>query len=193
MLYKGYIFDLDGTLVDSAHDYQAIRAELGLAQGEPILEAIASWESQERAKAHEIIHRHELRGAQASTLIPGVIDFLNFLSEHDKPVAIFTRNSRNVTLATLEKHDLKFSQIISRDDAAAKPAPDGLSLIATSWGFSSSQILYVGDYLYDLQAGLAASMPTALYLSAPADFDTTGCVISFSHYSQLQRFVNGKN
>ena len=35
-----WIFDLDGTLTVAAHDFDAIRAELGLPQGRPILEAL---------------------------------------------------------------------------------------------------------------------------------------------------------
>ena len=35
---KGVVFDLDGTLVDSRLDFDAIRAELDFPQGRPILE-----------------------------------------------------------------------------------------------------------------------------------------------------------
>ena len=36
-----WIFDLDGTLTIAVHDFDAIRDELGLPAGEPILEAMS--------------------------------------------------------------------------------------------------------------------------------------------------------
>ena len=37
---RGIIFDMDGTLVDSRLDYDAIRREMGLPAGMPILEGL---------------------------------------------------------------------------------------------------------------------------------------------------------
>ena len=47
-------------------------------------------------------------------------------------------------------------------------------------------MLFIGDYIYDLQAGLAAGVPTALYLPAPADFDTTGAAFHFESFESLK-------
>lgn len=190
MKYQAFIFDLDGTLVDSALDFQALRAELGLGPNDPILESIAPWSDQRRAEAHAVIHRHELRGCEVSTLIPGVTEFLKLLAARKKPAALFTRNSREVALTTMRKHSLDFELVVSRDDAPAKPKPDGLHVIAKTWGLPPSEILFVGDYLYDLQAGQAAQMPTALYLTQPADFDAAGAVFQFGHFDDLPRFVD---
>lgn len=189
MKYQAFIFDLDGTLVDSALDFQALRLELGLSPNDPILESIAEWTEERRAWAHDVIHQHERRGAEVSTLMPGVAEFLTLIASRQKPVALFTRNSREVALATLQKHGLEFSLVISRDDAPAKPKPDGLHVIAETLGLSPSEILFVGDYLYDLQAGQAAQMPTALYLCEPADFDAEGAVFQFGHFDELHGFV----
>ncbi len=183
--YQAYIFDLDGTLVDSALDFNAIRRDLGIELDAPILEAIEDWEPVRKKRALEIIHQHENKGAEASVMIPGVLDFLKVLKEQNKPTAVFTRNSKKVTELTLKKHALEFSMVVTRDDAPAKPDPSGLHAIAKNWNLKNSEILYVGDYHYDLLAGRAAQMPTALYLNTPADFDTSGAIWSFVDYQEL--------
>lgn len=183
--YRGFIFDLDGTLVDSALDFAAIREDLGLAENEPILESIAPWSPDERVKAYRIIDRHEEAGANASILIPGVAEFLAKLKKENKLTAVFTRNSKKVTQLTLAKHALEFAVVMTRDDAPAKPDPTALHLIAKQWNCANHEMLFVGDYLYDLRAGIAAQVPTALYLTSDPDFDTEGACFSFRSYSEL--------
>jgi hypothetical protein len=185
--FKGFIFDLDGTLVDSALDFKAIRADLGLEAGAPILESVSKWHEKKRLEAYNTIGQHELKGAHASSLIPGVIQFLDRLKLQNKPLAVFTRNSRPVTELTLLKHNLQFSIVMTRDEAPAKPDPTALHFIIKKWGFKNHEVLFVGDYLYDLQAGLAAQVPTALFLNTPPDFDTSGATFCFSSYSELEQ------
>ena len=189
MKYRGFVFDLDGTLVDSALDFALIRKDLGIDSQAPILETVANWPEDQRRKANAIIHRHELTGAEVSILIQGVEEFLNVLKSHDIPFAIFTRNSRTVTLATVEKHPVLKTTLITRDDGPPKPDPHGLKKIARDWNFAPHEILFVGDYLYDLQAGVAAGVPTALYLNQEPDFNTDSAVFCFRDYSELYELV----
>ena len=52
MPIRAAIFDLDGTLVDSGLDFDLMRAEMGLARGLPLLEAIAAVEAEIAARCH---------------------------------------------------------------------------------------------------------------------------------------------
>jgi len=52
---KLVIFDLDGTLLDSPLDFDAIRCEIGLPDGQPILEALEGLPPPERARAEAVI------------------------------------------------------------------------------------------------------------------------------------------
>jgi phosphoglycolate phosphatase-like HAD superfamily hydrolase len=92
-----------------------------------------------------------------------------------------------VTEMTLLKHGLQFSIVMTRDDAPAKPDPTALHSITKKWGLKNHEVLFVGDYLYDLQAGLAAQVPTALFLSNPPDFDTKGATFCFSSFTELEQ------
>ncbi|MFN9068390.1 MAG: HAD family hydrolase, partial [Bdellovibrionales bacterium] len=149
------------------------------------------WPHPEKQKAIETIHRFELEGAMNSTLIPGVEEFLIELKSKKIPVALFTRNSREIATITSLQHGLNFDLIITRDEAPPKPKPDGLKKIARYFGVPTTDMLFIGDYLYDLQAGLASQTPTALYLNSTPDFDTEGCAFTFSSYFYLKNRLWG--
>ncbi len=186
MIFKGFIFDLDGTLVDSKLNFENIRTDLELPTDAPILEEIARWPSEKKKWAQAILDKHEVAGAEDSVIYPGVAEFLKELKKQNRPHAIFTRNSRIATERTLQKHKMDFSLVITRDDAPAKPSPEGLLQIINSFQIPKQETLYIGDYLYDLQAGRAAQIPTAIYLSTlPLDFDITGAHFTFEDFFQL--------
>ena len=188
MNYKAFIFDMDGTLVDAQLDFYQLRRELGIEAYKPLLEEVATWPEHQKENAHRIIDACEMTGAYNSTLYSGVEDFLATLNEYQIPTALFTRNSRQATAVTLQKHRLNFDVVITREDAPPKPEPDGLLFITQHLNISPSQALYIGDYLYDLQAGRAADIPTALYTpTPPTDFDPAGAQFTFSCFHQLRR------
>lgn len=171
MVLKGIIFDLDGTLVDSRLDFAAMRADLGLAQGVPILEALALIIDQdERHKADAIVLRHEHQGAERATLMPGAAELIQSLHERGIKTAIFTRNAREVAALTLQRLQLPIDTVIAREDAPPKPDPTGLFKICEQWQCKVDEAVFVGDYLYDLEAGRRAGMRTVLYAPEPADF-----------------------
>jgi HAD superfamily hydrolase (TIGR01509 family) len=116
MAIRGAIFDMDGTLVDSSLDFEAMRREMGLAGGLPLLEAIAQASADDAERCWAILHEHERRGAQRATLYPGVREFLDTLGQRGLRRAIFTRNSRLSTAATLERLRLEFDPIVCRED-----------------------------------------------------------------------------
>lgn len=168
MPVRGVIFDLDGTLVDSRLDFDAMRREMGFARGQPILETIATLsQGAERERCLEILHEHERRGAHAATLMPGARELLDELSARGLPQAILTRNSRAMTDLALSRLALSFSQVLTREDAPPKPHPGGLHMICSQWELSPTDVLFVGDFHFDLVAGRAAGIRTVLY--APDD------------------------
>ena len=163
----GAIFDLDGTLVDSGLDFDAIRADLDFAPKQLILETVDRLPAgAEKDRCHAVLRKHELRGAQRATLMPGVAGFLEALAERSIRTGILTRNSRESTDITLHRLQLELHPVLTRDDVPAKPDPAGLLSICKDWACGPSEAIYVGDYLFDIQAGQNANMRTVLY--APA-------------------------
>ena len=164
MPLRGVIFDLDGTLVDSRLDFDAIRRDLDLPAGQPILEALALIPSgTEKDRCLAVLRDHELKGADRATLMPGVADFLTELAQRGLKTGILTRNSRESTVLTLRRLRLEFSVVMTRDEVPPKPDPTGLLEICRMWNVGTSEVVYVGDYLFDLLAGKNADIRTVLF------------------------------
>ncbi|RYZ71825.1 MAG: HAD family hydrolase [Proteobacteria bacterium] len=187
--FKAYVFDLDGTLIDSKIDFAGMRAELNCVDGDDVLSMIEAMAGAARLSALEIVHRHEQTAAQTSTLIEGAREFIEAARALKIPCAILTRNSRETALHCLDLHKIEVDLVVAREDSPPKPDPSGLLMIAKHFGVEPSSMLFVGDYIYDLRAGLNAGVPTALYLPLEADFDTTGSHFHFSSYAELQKRV----
>lgn len=160
----GVIFDLDGTLVSSELDFSLIKAQIGCPDNEDLLDFIAQLPSPYmREEAMNIVHQHELLDAQHATLLPGVNEAIALLNDRNIPMAIVTRNFDKAAALKLKNNPLPISTVLTRSDAPAKPDPSALNAIATLWNISADNLLYVGDYLYDIQAAHNANMRACLY------------------------------
>lgn len=166
MKFSAVFFDLDGTLIDSKLDFDAMRRDLNFPKGAPILEEIEKLTDIEQiAWSMEIVHKHELLGAQNSKLIEGVSEVLEYLHQHKIPTGILTRNSRFCTDLMLSKHNLDFDQVITREDCAPKPSPEGLLILARHFKVEPKNCLYVGDFHFDIITAHNANMQSALIQS----------------------------
>src|SRR5262249_11536391 len=118
----------------------------------------------ELTAARSILDRHEHTAAAAAELLPGVCEFLAWLGTRQVRRAVLTRNSRSAAAAALARCGLAehFDQVVSRDDAPYKPQPEGVWRICAAWGLAPTEVLMLGDYLYDIQVGRRAGTRTAL-------------------------------
>jgi len=162
-MLRGVIFDLDGTLVDSQLDFSAMRAEMGLPDGLPILEALDTMDAPERERCLAVLHRHEHEGAERATLIPGVIELHTHLAARRVPQAVVTRNARHLALRVLERLQLQFDPVVGREDGPVKPDPAAILGICEKWNVSPSEVVVIGDYLFDIEAGRRAGARTVLF------------------------------
>ena len=159
-----WIFDLDGTLTVSAHDFEHIRRELGLAPQTPILEALQAMPAGQSAPLWEKLNELECYYAGKSTVMQGARELLQRLQAEGRNMAILTRNTMPVVLQTLKAcaidqfFDPEF--IFDRDSCTPKPSPDGICQLLELWQASMSDAVMVGDYLFDLEAGRAAGVAT---------------------------------
>ena len=62
----------------------------------------------------------------------------------------------------MKRVGLTFDPVLAREDAPPKPEPDGILRICAAWGLLPSEILMIGDYIYDVDAGRRAGAQTAL-------------------------------
>ena len=161
---KGVIFDLDGTLVSSELNFSLIKAQVGCPAELDLLEYIEQLPSPYmREEAMNIVHQHELLDAQTATLLPGVVEAVNALRAKNIPMAIVTRNFDKAATLKLQHNPLPIETVLTRTEAPAKPDPSALLMIARQWSMPVDNVIYVGDFLYNIQAAHNAKMRACLY------------------------------
>jgi len=174
---RHWIFDLDGTLTVSAHDFEHMRRELGLAPEAPILEALQAMPQIEAAPLWELLNELEFYYAGKTSLMQGAPELLQYLHEKGCRLAILTRNTMPVVKHTLEacaiEHFFPVDYILDRDSCIPKPSPDGINQLLRMWQAEVCDSVMVGDYLYDLEAGKAAGVAT-VHLDNRGDVDWSG-------------------
>jgi phosphoglycolate phosphatase len=179
-IVRGIIFDLDGTLVDSAGEIATALARtfdsLGLAPvpraqvermiGRGVRVLV------ERALAHvgargvdvdEAVVTFELHYAQTvgtdATLFEGVSQGLGLLEARGMPLAVVTNKPRYFTLQLLERLGVAryFAAVVAGDDGhPKKPAPDMVLSAAQALGCAPREALVIGDSDNDTVAARAA-------------------------------------
>ena len=152
---------MDGTLTVAMHDFDGLRARLGLPAGAPILETCETHPERSRLLAEVGLWEEEL--AEVARASPDALPLLEYL--HGRAtLGILTRNTRATAFRTLEVTGLsRFfppEAVLGRDQAAAKPDPEGILWLLSHWQTTGGDAVMVGDYLFDLQAGRAAGTAT---------------------------------
>lgn len=154
---RHWIFDLDGTLTVAVHDFDALRRQLGLPAGAPILESLETHPDGEALHAEVIAWEWSLVAATGPAV--GVHALVERLAAHR--LGVLTRNTSDIARATLEAVGLAgFDPVLGRDDAAPKPSPEGILRILDAWGAEADDAVMVGDFRFDLEAGRAAGVAT---------------------------------
>ena len=161
---KYWIFDLDGTLTIAVHDFDAIREELGIPEGQPIIKTLESLPLKESRNKKKKLQEIEEELALKATPAPGVEKLLETLNSQNYLFGILTLNTRENAWITLKALGLSeyFTKesVIGRWCAEPKPSLNGIKKLLNHWNVYANDALIVGDYLYDLQVGRAAEIAT---------------------------------
>jgi len=164
---------MDGTLTVAMHDFDAIRKELGLPLGKPILEELARLPEHEARGLFERLDVLELELARSARAAVGAAALLEALARRSARLGILTRNSFANARETLRACGLAdffdASCIVGREAAAPKPDPGGIHRLLDSWRAAPHEAVMVGDYRYDLLAGRAAGTAT-VYIDTSGAF-----------------------
>lgn len=181
------LFDLDGTLVDTAHDLayalnlQRMRhglAELPLdvirpyaSHGSKGLLAIGFDLSDEDdafvSMRDEYLAIYDQVLTRKPILFDGISELLVTLEANNIPWGVVTNKPRRFTQPLMQSIGLltRAACVVSGDDAARpKPYPDTLLMACKQAGVNPQQCWYVGDAERDIQAGKAAGMQTVVAL-----------------------------
>ena len=176
------LFDLDGTLVDTAPDLGGAlnlllrrydKAELSLSRSCPLVSmgargmleigfGLKPIHAEYEAMKAEYLALYEANLCRATRLFDGMDDLLCALEQRGIPWGIVTNKHSRFTLPLLAALNLdgRAQCIISGDSVPQpKPHPGGLFAAADALKVApSADIVYVGDDERDIQAALAATM-----------------------------------
>ncbi len=169
---RAVLFDFDGTLTEPGDlDFDHFRKQIGCPAGKPVLEFLASLPAEQRACAEGLLDEFEIEAANRARANPGAEDLVRFLREIGLPCAILSRNSRRSLEAALRRLPFptdSFQAILTRDDEIpVKPDPDSVRTAAARLRVAPSELLCVGDFIFDIHAGRGAGAPTVLLTNGP--------------------------
>ena len=195
------LFDLDGTLIDSAPDLGAAADQMRLARGMPSLPldtyrpmagagargmlGIAFGITPESpgydALREEFFSNYEGCMTQRTYAFDGVQELIDEINRRNLPWGVVTNKSKRFAEPLTRDMPLfaTAGTLVSGDTTAhAKPHPEPLFEAARRIGVDPSCCLYVGDDERDIVAGLAAGMGTVAatygYLGNKTDVSAWG-------------------
>jgi len=133
----------------------------------------------------------ELGYAKKATLAQGAMSLLNQINESNLKAGIFTRNCRSVTDCAINRFKLPVDLSLSREDAPPKPKPDGLLIFLKVWEFNPEELLFIGDFHFDIECGLNAGVKTGLFTNGITRDTNHGAHYIFSSFYDISKFLLG--
>jgi N-acetyl-D-muramate 6-phosphate phosphatase len=199
-MIKAVLFDLDGTLADTAPDLAYALNALRDSRGMPPLPleatrpvtshgargllgvgfGIVPGHPEYDALRDEFLALYAANLCRATTLFSGMPELLSGLDTRGLPWGIVTNKLERFTLPLLERLELsaRAACVIGGDTTPqSKPHPEPLLAASRAIGIAPPACIYVGDDRRDIEAGRAAGMKVAVagwgYLNGN-DSDTWG-------------------
>jgi N-acetyl-D-muramate 6-phosphate phosphatase len=180
---RAVLFDLDGTLIDSAPDLAGAGNDMRIARGlapypvehfRPMVGSgargmvgrafdIGPLDERFTALRDEFLQRYEARMTLATRVFPQMLPVLDALGAQALPWGIVTNKATRFSEPLVSALGLasRTAALVCGDTTAhAKPHPAPLLEAARRLGVMPAHCVYVGDDLRDVQAGRAAGMAT---------------------------------
>lgn len=181
--FKALLFDLDGTLLDTAPDFiAALNKQLKLHGRTPISNdavrtsvtngsvgliqvgfGIDPTDQQFETLREEFLELYFANLADKTVLFDGLQQVLDTCNQQQIPWGIVTNKPWRYTQAVLSQLNLidQVATVICPDHVnQPKPDPEGMYMACNEIQISPPDCLYIGDHVRDIEAGRAAEMTT---------------------------------
>ncbi|QER41194.1 HAD-IA family hydrolase [Acinetobacter suaedae] len=183
---KAVLFDLDGTLIDTAADFIRIIQQMCRDEQRPVIDAeLIRTQVSEGARAMVklvypeleltdpifLAHRQRFLDVYGDNIVvdtdlfEGMYPLLEELEANQIPWGIVTNKPRGLSESLLA--ELKLTErcavlVCPEDVSKTKPDPEPMYLAAKQLQIDPQEIIYVGDHPRDIDAGRHAEMYTIL-------------------------------
>lgn len=182
------VFDLDGTLIDSARDINAVanatlrsigasgislaqtHSFIGNGSGEFVSKMMRAGDLGDNPELHARLHakfeEFYMTATSLSVLYPNVVDTLQTLVAAGFRLGLCTNKPFAATQVVLQYFDLaKFFAATAGGDSQPTRKPDAAPLLAVfeSLGGAATHRFYVGDSEVDAETATNAAVPFALF------------------------------
>lgn len=202
------IFDVDGTLIDSAPVYlpalgQALNDHGYTPSPEQIQTAfgMTGWQGLAYCGVPEnefdaVMHSWEqeaYRHLERVKVYDGIVDTLRALKEGGNKLGIATSRNRSQYTHGVKPLGLNefFDAVVCSDDVAdPKPAPDELFECLKRMGGTIEQAIFIGDSAYDMQCARSAGVKSGLALWGCHDPEKMQADVRLAHPSETLKMLN---
>jgi phosphoglycolate phosphatase len=175
--FRLYIFDLDGTLLDTRRDLTTAVNEMLSACGmapkgleevvgyvgdgiRRLVERSLGSDSADLDRAEKLFRKaYEAHLVDATVPYPGIVETLQMLDRSHK--AVFTNKSHRMTVRLLEELGIQhfFSVVVGGDSVKQKkPSPEGIGHILEETGVRPEDAVMIGDHKNDIVAAQRAGV-----------------------------------
>ena len=186
-LLRTFLFDLDGTLIDSVRlildSYHHTLASHGLPPrtdedwlrgvGTPLRAQFAEWQDDpERLEALIATYReYKLANHDRMiTIFPGVLDAMREVKDRGARTGLVTSKNQQGALRGLRLvglHELIDVMVCADDVENPKPHPEPVERAVRLLGADPETTVYIGDSIHDMRSGRAAGVKIAAVLWGP--------------------------
>jgi 2-phosphoglycolate phosphatase len=180
---EAVVFDLDGTLVDTADEFVVVLQQMLADHGQPRLDAANIRKSVSNGSgalitlgfgvtpSHndyeplrlEFLDRYEQVLGSSATPYPGMVKLVAALADQGIAWGVATNKFRRYAeplMAAMDFEPPTQSLVTPCDVTHAKPHPEAILLSCSNLEVAPARTLYIGDHLRDIDAGSAAGCYT---------------------------------
>ncbi|MCK5003759.1 MAG: HAD-IA family hydrolase [Candidatus Aminicenantes bacterium] len=150
------IMDMDGTIFTSNVDWRSVKKKLNV-HNSSILEKIYSSGVVDIDGLRYLEDIEEKNTLEAKT-IDGSLEFVNEIRKRGIKVSLVTNNSRKNTNYLINKFNLSFDMIITRDEKMWKPSPSAFKFLMKKFEVEPENTISIGDSDLDITASVRSNI-----------------------------------
>jgi len=216
MRLRAVLFDMDGTLLDTAPDFIAVAQAMRMARGldrvpdQQVRDVVSGGaramvlsafdvdplsDEFERLRL-EFLERYQRHCAVESKLYEGMAELLSEIEQADLIWGVVTNKPVRFAEPIMQQLGLasRSAVLVCPDHVSqSKPDPEPMLLACSQLDLDPATVLFVGDDLRDIESGRAAGSRTAAvrygYIHPDDDPDTWGADVVVNHPLELRQFL----